>query len=212
MVPWTFTLDSAHGLADFIEYHAVFLPTGHLHASYHHLDEHEVESLGDEGLLSLARQVGRDTWAARQTLRAYIEGEGVQKEWEWILASVRPSTAILLARLLRQEEARPLHHFFRRPETRLALHDYEEEEIQLVRPEVWLSIWKDHRHTFLESQRMFEKEQLFFEQRLQEEREVLLREQDRQLAAERTLFLQEMEDRVFLRGERVDIGAMQGVA
>lgn len=208
MVPWTFALHEAHGLADFVEYHTVFLPSGHLHAHHHHFDEHEVESLGNEGLLSLARQVGRETWAARQALKVFIEGEGAEKEREWVLRSVRPSTAVLLVRLLREDSTLPLYRLLRRPEARFALHDHEEEEIQLVRPEVWMRMWEDHQNALRESERVFEKERGFFEERLQEERKALLREQDRQLAEERAVFLQDMEDRVFLRGERVDVSIL----
>lgn len=211
MVPWTFCFDSTHGLADFIEYHAVFLPTSHLYSNYQYLDEHEVESLDTQALLFIARQIGRDTWGARQALKEFIEGEASFSERELLLQSVRPSTAVLLARLLKMDSALSIDQVLARPEAAFAFHDLEEEEIRLLRPEIWIKLWEKNALLLAESRKAFDKEQLFLQQRLQEERAALAERGD-SIASERLAFLQDLEDRVFLRGERVGIETMEGVS
>lgn len=208
MVPWHFDLSSRQGLADFIEYHAIFLPSSHVHANQLRLDEHQVESLRRQGLLNVARQIGRETWPTRQALRTFLEGEGTMKEREALLDAVRPTTAVLLARLIKRYPEAGVTTLLTSPEATFAFHEAEEAEIRLLRPELWVDMWQKYRPSFAALEHEFEKEAQRFSQRLEEERTALADHAD-SIIDEKHALLQELEDRVFLKGERVALEVME---
>lgn len=210
MVPWTFSLNSAGGLADFVEYHAVLLPSSHAFYAWKVVHEHEVESLSRTDWLQRAREVGRITWGARQALKAYIEGEGAEQEYRLLLQAVQPATAVLLSRLAKDITDLRWNILLEQPNAYFALHEPQWSEISLVRPEVWLQVWRERQASFQEEQQMFDKEANLFSERLQEER-ALLQERGDSVAQERAVILQSLEDRVFLHGERVEIEAMESL-
>lgn len=201
MVPWTLTLDSLDGLADFIEYHSCLLPSSLREGASVVFDAKQLDQVDRETLLARAREVGRESWPARQTLKDFVSGSGMTHERQALLKAVRPTTAILLARIGKLDPEANLETLFQHPQARFAFHKPERIEIQVLLPEIWIQLWQDHGSSLRVLQRPFEREAASFTHRLQEER-------SRKMTHERALQLQALEDRVFLRGERVDVGTM----
>ncbi len=204
MVPWTFALASADQLADFIEYHSHFLPDGESNPVERVWSKDQVSETGKAALQARALDIGRATWGARQALAEFLRETGKQHEYDALLPAVRPTTAVLLARLLKAHPDASLDTLVTVPEAMFALHDSEREEIAYLRPEIWIVLWKDHGAALQPSQYNYEREAAFFASRLAEERKRLsdLSHAQRQKEEER---LRTLEERVFLRGERVDI-------
>ncbi len=204
MVPWTFALTSADQLADFIEYHSHFLPKDETDPAEQALSRDQVTEAGKAALQVRALDIGRATWGARQALAEFLREDGKHHEYAALLPAVRPTTAVLLARLLKTHPDVSLDALMTVPEAAFALHDPEHQEIAYLRPEVWITLWKDHGSSLQSSQYNYEREAAFFASRLAEERKRLA---DLPLAQRETqeYRLRDLEERVFLKGERVDI-------
>lgn len=204
MVPWTFALTSADQLADFIEYHSHFLPEDESNPSERVWSKDQVRETGKTALQERALEIGRATWGARQALAEFLRTDGKRHEYQALLPAVRPTTAVLIARLLKIHPDAPLDTLITVPEATFALHDSEREEIAYLRPEIWITLWKNHGTALQSSQYNHEREAAFFASRLAEERKRLsnLSSTLRQKEEER---LRTLEERVFLKGERVDI-------
>ena len=202
MVPWTLTLDSIDGLADFIEYHSCFLPSASRRELPVRFTRAQLNGVDRQTMLTEAREVGRESWAARQVLKEFVSGAGMTHERQALLQMVRPTTAILLTRIAKVDVRADLETLLQHPQARFAFHDSEVAEIQLLLPEIWTQLWQDHGASLRPLQRPFEREASSFIHRLQEERA-------KPMTFERARALQTMEDRVFLLGGRVDLGAME---
>jgi len=201
MVPWTFSLDSRDGLADFIEYHTCLLAGGSPHQEAVFFDEESLSHVEKETLLVRARTVGRESWPMRQVLKAFVAGPGILAERQALVRSVRPTTAILLARVGTLVPEASLEGILSHPQARFAFHEPEQTEIEMLLPEIWLALWQEHAPTLRHGQRPFEREIASFAHRMQEER-------SHETTEERRQALQAIEDLVFLRGERVNIELM----
>lgn len=202
MVPWTLTLDSIDGLADFIEYHSYFLPSAARGDLPVRFTRKQLEGVDRQTILAQAREVGRESWAARQVLREFVLGPGMMHERQALLKAVRPTTAILITRVGALHPSVGLEMLLERPQAAFAFHDAERMEIQLLLPEIWMMLWDEHGASLRPLQRPFEREAASFAHRLQEER-------SEPMTFERARVLQTLEDRVFLLGERVDLEAME---
>jgi hypothetical protein len=204
MVPWTFALTSADQLADFIEYHSHFLTKDETNLAEHALSRDRVMEAGKAALQARALDIGRATWGARQALAEFLREDGKHREYAALLPAVRPTTAVLMSRLLKTYPDASLDELMTVPEAAFALHNAERQEIAYLRPEIWITLWKDHGSSLQSSQYNYEREAAFFASRLAEERKGLSdlsviqqqKQQDR---------LRDLEERVFLKGERVDI-------
>lgn len=201
MVPWTLTLDSIDGLADFIEYHSCLLPSSLRTDGAALFDRAALERTDRQAMLTRAREVGRGSWPARQVLKEFVSGPGIAHERQALLKAVRPTTAILLARMGKVDSEASLETLLAHPQAMFAFHEPERVEIQLLLPEIWTQLWREHGPTLLVLQRPFEREAASFVHRLQEER-------SKPMTFERARGLQQLEDQVFLIGERVDVEAM----
>lgn len=204
MVPWLFELDTPHGLADFIEYHSYLLSDTSTATSPKHLDHQTVSQQKKTNLQTVAREIGRQSWGARQALAEFIRAPQSPVERELMLKHARPSTSVLIARLSKLDPQASFEALLSRPEAKFAFHDDEEVEIKLLRPELWLIIWQTHKSALQASQREFEREVNFFVDRLTEERNALAEKNDA-ASQERLQALQVLEDRIFLTGERVSL-------
>ncbi len=204
MVPWTFALTSPDQLADFIEYHSHFLPEDESDPSERSWSKSQVTETGKAALQARALDVGRASWGARQALAEFLREDGKHHEYAALLPAVRPTTAVLIARLRKAHPDASLDVLMAAPEAAFALHDSERQEIAYLRPEIWITLWKDHGSRLQSSQYNHEREAAFFASRLAEERKRLsdLSVAQRQQQEDR---LHDLEQRVFLRGERVDI-------
>ena len=201
MVPWTLTLDSIDGLADFIEYHSCFLPSASRGDSPVRFTRKQLEGVDRQTMLAQAREVGRESWAARQVLREFVSGAGMMHERQALLKAVRPTTAILIMRVGNLDTSTSLEALLEHPQAAFAFHDAERVEIRLLLPEIWTALWQEHGTSLRPLQRPFEREAASFAHRLQEER-------SKPMTFERARLLQGLEDDVFLLGERVDLEAM----
>lgn len=202
MVPWTLTLDSIDGLADFIEYHSCFLPSASRGDLPVRFTRKQLEGVDRQTMFTQAREVGRESWAARQVLREFVLGAGIRHERQALLKAVRPTTAILITRVGNIDASVSLEALLQHPQAAFAFHDTERVEVQLLLPEIWTTLWQDHGASLRPLQRPFEREVASFAHRLQEER-------SEPMTFERARVLQVLEDRVFLLGERVDLEAME---
>lgn len=204
MVPWTFALDSTDQLADFIEYHGHFLPPDQRRPEERAYDYATVATLQRASLYRRALELGRASWGARQALADFLKQAGKIYEQEALLQAARPTTGVLLARLMKRYPDASLDELLEVPEATFALHDAERTELLYLRPEIWITLWDTHGSSLRTSQYAHEREAAFFESRLLEERQRLekmsnlLREKHQQK-------LDQLEERVFLRGERVDV-------
>lgn len=100
-----------------------------------------IEAFSQEQLADVARQYAIITWPAERAVRRYIESQGVEAEWEKLLAAVRPATALLLNRLRTHTKTRTVDQALSSPEALSAIHGETETEIELVRPEIWIDLW-----------------------------------------------------------------------
>jgi hypothetical protein len=173
MVPWTFELDSADGLADFIEYHSCLLSEADQVLGKTSFTSSEIASKGKEALHTQALAVGRATWGMRQALIQWVREDGRAQEREAILQAARPTTTVLLARLWKMQPDAPLEEVMASEQAVFALHDEERAEIAYLRPELWLTLWKQKSHVMQSSSHAYEREVAFFESRLMEERKRL---------------------------------------
>ncbi len=203
MVPWLFELDTPHGLADFIEYHCCLLPETATKTSQNYLDHQTVSQQKKSTLQTLAREIGRQSWGARQALAEFIRSPQSHVERDLILEHARPTTSVLIARLSKLDPEASFEALLSRPEAKFAFHDDEEAEIRLLRPEIWLQIWQAHHPALKTAQREFEREAKFFVDRFEEERAKI--QEDSAEARQRLHELQALEDRIFLHGERVSL-------
>jgi chromosome segregation ATPase len=187
-------------VADFIDSVVEYLPESE-QAEYAKFVAklHQEEEVTPEEMSEQAKGIALKTWPIRRALDKYLQGAGAEKEWEAVLDAVRPTTALLLKRLWKNSGLRTLDEALASSDAPLAIHDSEEMEIKLVRPEVRISIWEEEQETLkpLLKEAMGELEAL-------QKRLKILREQAMRVAKQQEALLarlEGLEDRIYFAGE-----------
>lgn len=167
------------------------------------LHEEEGDEVKPEEMAQKAKTIAVQTWPAHRALEKYLQGAGAEKEWEAVLEAVRPTTSLLLKRLWKNSGCRTLDEALASSDAPLAIHDEEEMEIKLVRPEVRISLWQDEQETLkpLVKEATMELEGL--QKRLKALRDQALRsakQQDSLLAQ-----LESLEDRIYFAGQSIPL-------
>ncbi len=166
------------------------------------VDAHKV--VASEVLVEHVRELGMKTWPARRALSLYVETEeGAKQEWEELLATVRPSTALLLKRLRKNPGIVTVDQALNHSDSAFAIHDEQEVELQMVRPQVCLKLWQDHQEDLRSGVTIAKGELMELRKRLKKLAE---------LAMEKTGLEDELlskvghyEDRIFYGGEMIPL-------
>lgn len=130
---------------DFIAEHLAYLPEKAAQAWEARLEKLErgEERLSTDELADAARQVGRDSWAARRALDAFIETQnGCDEEWRHVVGAVSAGTAHLLERFRHGTACSSLDDVLGHDESASAFRELERLEIAHVRQQVRAALWR----------------------------------------------------------------------
>lgn len=142
------------------------------------------------------------TWPARRAVQRYVDAEGAEAEWESLLEAVRPTTAFLLKRLRDRTGTRTLGQVLAAPESSTAIQGEERTELELVRPEIWIELWRAQSEALVTHTQEANKELQAMQQRLQK-LEQFSAQSEKQ--AEVTEKIRDFQDRIYFRGESISL-------
>lgn len=139
-------LRDATAVADFMETVIEFLPEAD-RATYAKTiqDVRDGRPPPGERLAEMAKNIGAITWPARQAFGHFLQHVGSELEWEAVFAAVRPTTALLLQKIRESVDAKNLDQVLASDDASYAIHPEQEIEINMVREEVRLTLWTEHR-------------------------------------------------------------------
>lgn len=135
---------------DFIAAHVAYLPETDGHRVEERMEKIErgEETPSIEELADMVRQVGRNTWAARRAVDAYIATQnGCDEEWRQVVAAVSGGTAHLLERFRHGTKCTSLDETLNHDESASAFRELERMEIAHVREQVREALWREKRKT-----------------------------------------------------------------
>ncbi|MFA6429813.1 MAG: hypothetical protein WCV84_04940 [Patescibacteria group bacterium] len=116
-------------------------------------------------------ELGRRSWIPRRAIQRYIQEEGADREWEELFRYARPTTVLLLTRLLKQPGVVTYDDALATDRAVYALHDAEEQELELLRPEVHARLWQEEQGTIQPYLSRAEQELAQLDQRFQSMKE-----------------------------------------
>lgn len=177
--------------------------------TYHDFIE-ELETRDDVSLSRKADTVKRlaiETWPMRRAMRGFLAHEGAPLEWEALIKAARPATALLLKRLQKQVGIITIDELLKAPEAATALHEAEEIELRLLRPEVRVQLWNEQR-TLLELRIQEARREL---QMTQMQLERLRETADKAPTSQEALLarIEELEDKFYFGGELLSLEELE---
>lgn len=162
-------------------------------------DEPTPERLAEE-----AKKIAAATWPARHALSRFIESVGSELEWEAVVKHVRPSTATILKKLRKDANATDLTSTLKDDDASIVLKPDQEIEISMVRDEVRIDLYEDHRESLESMIREAEKELAAIQKRFKQLRERAV-ESTGTLQEAYFDTLNEFEDRILFGGELIPL-------
>ena len=131
-------------IADFIDMLADYLPDAERREAVALVAQADQDqSLAVTELAEQAWFYAKQTWTVRRAVQRFIASDvGADQEWLLVLAAVQPTTALLLSRVRVRYAVASLGQALVLPEASVALQGETREELELVRPEVWVELWR----------------------------------------------------------------------
>ncbi|KAA0205846.1 hypothetical protein EDM68_04195 [Candidatus Uhrbacteria bacterium] len=164
----------------------------------------EDETVTQERLAEAAKNVGAITWPHRRALARFVESVGSELEWEAVVKTVRPSTATVLRKLRKDANATTLDGALADDDASILLKPDQEIEISMVRDEVRIDLYEDHKEALEPMIDDAAKELEAMKKRLKRLRERAVESTNTlQEASFDKLF--ELEDRIYFGGEAVPL-------
>lgn len=84
------------------------------------------------------------SWPARQAARRFAAASP-EILWQALVPRCLPTTQVLLKRLAEYEGHQRFHDLLRAPQADFALHEAERSELQLLLPQIYALLWRDHK-------------------------------------------------------------------
>lgn len=157
-----------------------------------------------EALAAVARDVGRASWVPRVVLARYLRTPaGKQDEWRRVVAAVSNSTAHLLERFRKSENASSLEEVLAHESSHQAFHDAERIEIREVRIHLLPTMWHEIKDHVSDDARTAQALLATIEERLKAYRETGLAEAELD-AGDIISRVEDWEDRLYFGGEVLD--------
>lgn len=200
-------LRNALFVTDFIDSTVEYLPEKD-RAPYVKLAEdlHDKKKVKPEIMAEMAKNLGAATWPARQALKRFLETTGVEMEWDAVVKAVRPTTALLLKRLRKNADAKTLDETLKSSDAPMAIHQSEEMEISLVREEVRIELFQEHRKNLASVIKEAQVELEAMKKRLKQLRDIAGK-----IPKEQSLILSKLEhyeDRIYFGGENIPLDVL----
>lgn len=125
-----------------------FLPKGDRRVYQKAIDRVDAgEDVVDERLVEMAKNAGAVSWPMRYALKRFLEDVGSELEWEKVLEALRPATRALLKELKKLTNAKTLDEALNTSDATIIIHPEQELEIQMVRDEVRMELWEEHKES-----------------------------------------------------------------
>lgn len=197
-------LRDAVEVADFMASVIEYLPEGE-QATYQQVidDIHDHKEPAPEKLVEIVRNLAVLTWPARRALEQFVQGKGAEYEWEAMMADLRPSTSLLMKRLRKNAGTSTLDETMAHPDASFAIHDEQEIEIKMLRPEVRFKLWKEFRDKLTAETQKAKHELTEMRRRLKSMAEEAMRVS--RLQDELLSKVGHYEDRIFYGGEVISL-------
>ncbi len=162
------------------------------------------ETVTQERLAEAAKNIGAVTWPARRALSRFVESVGSELEWEAVVKNVRPSTATVLRKLRRDANASTLDAALADDDASIVLKPDQEIEVSMVRDEVRVDLYEDHKEALEPMIEEAAKELEAMKKRLKRLRERAVESTDtlQEASFDR---LSEYEDRIYFGGEAIPL-------
>jgi hypothetical protein len=194
-------------LADFIEEVIEYLPESD-RAPYEALANElaEQKNVTLELALEKVTNLAVATWPSRRATRRFCEGAGAGVEWDEIMAAVRPTTRVMLERLKKNTGLDTLDQVLASSDAPLAIHQDEETEIALLRPEVRAMIWLAHQAKLEPQVKAAQAELESMKKRIK-----LLRDTAARSSSTQSVVLEKLEryeDKIYFEGEAVPLDVL----
>ena len=198
-------LRDAVEIADFMASHVEYLPINERKPFEKILSDLDAKkAVSSEILVEQVRELGMKTWPARRALSLYLETpEGAKQEWEELLATVRPSTALLLKRLRKNPGIVTVDQALHHSDSAFAIHDEQEMELLMVRSQVRLKMWQDHQEELRSGLAIAKGELLELRKRLKKLATLAMEKTG--LEDELLSKVGHFEDRIFYGGEMIPL-------
>ncbi len=152
----------------------------------------------------IVRNLGAATWAKRRALDRFLSTVGSGFEWDAVLTAVRPTTALLLKRLRASNGEKTLDEALKSSDAAMAIHDEEEIELQALRPEIRLKIWRDHEKKLLPMMEETEVECEAIKKRLKAMRDLAMKSKPAR-STELMTKIEQLEDKFYFGAEMVPL-------
>ncbi|OGL73418.1 hypothetical protein A3E39_03610 [Candidatus Uhrbacteria bacterium RIFCSPHIGHO2_12_FULL_60_25] len=161
-------------------------------------------ALAIEELATLAKEIGKKSWAARRALAKWLHHQdGCDMEWRKVVATVSDSTAHILERFRHGTACTSLDAVLAHEESGSALRDLERFEIAEVRRHVRHDIWREKHRNLSQDVDAAEKKLVAIARRLGTLRE--LAGDAPWIQDEIMSKLEHWEDRLYFKGEELDV-------
>ena len=139
-------LEDNRAIADFMESVIEFLPAKDRRTYQKIVDKvHNKEEISQERLIEMAKNVGAVSWPARFALKRFLKEVGSELEWEAVLVAIRPTTSALLKELKKTTGVKTLDEALNSSDASIIIHPELEVEIEMVREEVRMRLWDEHK-------------------------------------------------------------------
>jgi predicted HTH domain antitoxin len=197
-------LHNVLAVTDFIDSVVEYLPEKD-RAPYQKLAEdlHGGKKVKAEIMAEMAKNLGAATWPARFAMKEFLASTGIEMEWDAVMKAVRPTTALLLKRLRKNVGMKTLDETLDSSDAPMAIHESEETEIDLVREEVHIELFQEHRKNLAPMVKEAQVELEAMKKWLKQLRDVAGK-----IPKEQSLILSKLEhyeDRIYFDGEKVPL-------
>jgi len=197
-------LTHPHAVADFAASVMDFLPAKERPQYKKLVDDIRAEkTIAEDRLVESARAIGSATWAERRAFDVFLNGKGADMEWKALLDALKPNTAALLKQLQKSSGAKTVGEALNHSDAAILVHEKENDELALVRPQIRLALWGAHKKEIKPLVARMETERKAIQARLEKMRALAgrtKRESD-------LLFpkIEAFEDRLYFGGETIPL-------
>ncbi len=166
------------------------------------------EDIPQDRQIEMAKNIGAVSWPKRFAIKKFLEDIGNELEWEAVLEAVRPATRALLKELRKSLKAKTIDEALESSDAAIIIHPEQEVEIEMVREQIRLQLWKEHEEHLEELIQEGVTELEAMRKRLQQ-----LRKQAEQMEGSQQdlLFhkLDAFEDRLYFGGELLQLSMLE---
>lgn len=189
-------------LLDFMDSIADYLPVDERERAWQILEEKMEEPLSQAELAGRVLQQAVLTWPARRAIQRYVNAEGAEAEWEKLFETVRPATGFLLKRARERSGARTFSQLLETADIAAAIQGEERTELELVRPEILIDLWRAQPNELQAHTHEANKELAMMHERLQKLEQFSVQSEKRAALAEK---IREFQERIYFGGESIPL-------